>query len=1192
MPQEFYQELLVRLAKLRSKSERLALSVGLFRGLAVSVIVVLAALALEAIFHFGITGRTILFWSTLGVALAAPAFLIFRPVSQKLGLQPRVSDDTLASRIGKHFTEVEDKLLNVFQLSRELASAGTSSSRFAEAAFVGTYSSVRNLDFNQILDEKPLRRTMIFFFSSLLIGAGIFFGFRGDLYGAGERLVNYNTFYQKPAPFVFDVKPGSTKVLRGESIKLVITTSGEQLQKLNLHLREEGAKEFDKLELTGYLNERGKMEFTYELRIQQNTEYYAEAREISSDEFKVTVQDRPIIRSLKVTVTPPSYTREGSRTLDENLGDISGLVGTYLTLNILSSKELLSAKIVFTPQNEVAEGDSSRMQAKTAPKQEVYSLQVAGFEAKGGLSLRQSGSYHIELLDKDSIPSERPIEYTVTLSSDEDPAVALLDPGERADIPGNMRLSMLAKIHDDFGFSKLRIGYRITKSKYIPEEKEYKWFDLPVSNYNTQDLEVPYLWNLARIDLSPEDEVGYVLEVADNDIVSGPKKVRSPEYALRFPSVEEIFKRAEEQSDNIEKNLREVKQDAEELKKKIDETVDEMRQAKPNEISRKQQEFSQRKDMQEIAKRQEELNNRVDDIKKDLDKMTEQLDKQNAISPETMQKYQELQKLLDEVRSPELENAFRKLDMAMKNMDPKALEQAMKEVQFNEEQFKKSIERTANILKKIKMEQKLDEMMKRTSELAKNQEQTAKEQEEAASGKKPQSQEDKAKSERKQEDAKNELARLQEESKQLAKDMQKLPETMQSPQEMKDAMESANDPSTEKAMEEAKEAMQQKQNKRAAERSKDAAAKLKQTRNKMQKLKEKMQENEKQKNLADLKRIRDEMNRLSKEEESLKKRSQQALPNSNVFRDMAAEQAERKEELGNAASQMMQLAQRSTSVTPQMGKTMGEAFAKMQEAQEAMTERTQGNAIQSTQAAMAALNKSAQETQSAMEQMQQGSVCPNGDGSNPGEGQSGEGQPGGGDPFGSGKGGSAMQQFLDQIGQLTDQQMALGEQMKQMMGGQGSGGQQEMLRQQAEAARATAGQSAVQKSLEELATEQKNANTGNKKATDDLKKIAEEMQELVSDMRSKGVSQATIQRQEKILSRLLEAQRSVNERDKEETREANAGENVSRTTPGSLKLSEEDTRKAIREEMLRSGNGGFSKDYQILIRKYLEKLGK
>jgi len=65
------------------------------------------------------------------------------------------------------------------------------------------------------------------------------------------------------------------------------------------------------------------------------------------------------------------------------------------------------------------------------------------------------------------------------------------------------------------------------------------------------------------------------------------------------------------------------------------------------------------------------------------------------------------------------------LQDALKTVDPKQLEQAMKNFQFNDEQFRKSVERTANILKKIKMEQKVDELMKRSNELAKNQEQAA-----------------------------------------------------------------------------------------------------------------------------------------------------------------------------------------------------------------------------------------------------------------------------------------------------------------------------------------------------------------------------------------------------------------------------------------------------------------------------------
>jgi hypothetical protein len=1187
MPQELFQELIDRLAALRRKSERLALVIGITRGAAVSVAALFLALVLEAIFHFGIAGRTILFWSVLIIALGVPVALVSDTLMQRLGIKPRIADDTLAYRIGKHFRHVEDKLVNVLQLARELASAPESSRSFAAAAFSGTYGSVRDLDFSEILDERPRRRSMILLLLSLIISGGSFVGFSDDLGAAGKRLIDHNTFYQKPAPFTFIVRPGNTRLLRGETASITVRTDGEQLNSLALYLREEGASAFQRIELTpvAVADSTGRKNmFGYEFRLNASTEYYAEARGIESERFTISALDRPIIRSLSVTVQPPAYTRQPSTTLDENLGDVSALVGTRLSVNVTSSKPLLQAVYVFTPEVVLASADSSD---HSEVKSERIPLSIDGTNASGTIILRKSGSYHIELTDIDSLTGQRPIEYTVTLTQDEMPAVALLDPAERADIPGNMRLPMLVKIHDDFGFSRLRLGYRLRSSKYAPEEKEYKWFDLPMSEYHTQDAEVPYMWNLSQLDISPEDELGYVIEVADNDNVSGPKVTRTYEFTLRFPSVDEIFKKAEARSDEAERSLREIRNDAEELKRKVDETVNEMRQSKPNEISRKQQEFSNKKDIEEIKKRQEELNARLEQVKDNLDKMTKDLQSQNAISPETMQKYQELQKLLNEVRTPELENAFRKLDMAMRNMDPKALQEAMKEVQFNEEQFKKSIERTANILKKIKMEQKLDEMLKRTNELAKNQDEAAKQQDDAASGKKPLSPEDKAKAERKQQDAKNELNRLQEEAKDLAREMQKLPESMQAPDEMKQAMEAANDPSMEKSMQDAQEAMKQGQNKRAGQRQRDAAEKLRQARNKMQQLKQKLQESEREQTMNELRRIKDEVTQLSKREETLKRHSQNAPPSSNIFRDLAAEQSERKDELGNTASRMMQLAQKSMAVTPEMGKAMGQAYQRMMQAQDAMTERDQQSSIAHTQAAMAALNKAAQETESALEQMKQSSSCPNGDGSNPGQGQ-----PGGSDPFGSGTGKSAMQSFLDQLNKLSESQMAMNEQLRQMAQQGSAAGQRQMLERQAEAARIAAGQEAARKSLEDLAREQQQAGSSNKKAADDLKKIAEEMQELVSDMRSKGVRPETVKRQERILSRLLEAQRSMNERDKEETREARPGENMARQTPGALDLSKEDAKRLLTDELRRSRENGFTKDYQILIRKYLEELQK
>ena len=44
--------------------------------------------------------------------------------------------------------------------------------------------------------------------------------------------------------------------------------------------------------------------------------------------------------------------------------------------------------------------------------------------------------------------------------------------------------------------------------------------------------------------------------------------------------------------------------------------------------------------------------------------------------------------------------------------------------------------------------------------------------------------------------------------------------------------------------------------------------------------------------------------------------------------------------------------------------------------------------------------------------------------------------------------------------------------------------------------------------------------------------------------------------------------------------------------PRELDLNSDDAKRALRDEMLRSKDGGYSKDYQALIRKYLEKLEK
>ena len=1204
MPTELYHELLSRLSRLRKRREAVALWSGIANGLAAVVVVALVAIAAEWFGHFSIAGRTWLSYSALFLIAGGFFGFVLPPLLVRIGLRARASDDELASAIGAHYPVISDHLVNTMQLARPLFSESSDfygSPSFAMAAFSNVYGSAKSVDFMAIVDDRPLKRAALLFLSTLVLGFAAFFGAKSDMLAAANRLEHFRTFYQTPAPFTFYVVPGNTRVMRGDSVKVRIYTKGEQLGQVELQTREEGQKNFDALTLTSapfdsaWAKAHGcNSGFTYILQAEHPLEYFAEARGITSARFHISVLDHPMVRSLTVTVHQPAYTRIRPVQLPENIGDISGVTGTRGVFRVVASKALKKAEILFSYADSVKNG-TNRIDTTHLS----YPLSIEDSIATGSIAFLKSGSYHIALLDRDSIPNEHPIEYTVSITQDQPPEIVLLEPSDDADLPDDMRLDMLAHIHDDFGFRGARLGYRLSKSKYVRPDSTYTWLVVPLSNYNTQDLDVPYIWNLTPLPIGPGDEMSYVMEVTDNDATT-PHTTRTPEYTVRVPTVEEIFKHADAQANKSEENLNEIKQDAQELQKKVDAAVNEMKQLKPSDLASQAQTFSKQKDLQHMVDQQNQLNQRVDQVAKNLQAMTKSLEQQNALSPETMKEYRDLQKLFKQIDSPELKKAMAQLQQAMeKNIDPQKLQAAMKNMKLNEQQFRKSIERTENILRKIQAEQKVDELMKSASELSKQEQKSAENARQKMQQGKQMTPSERAAEARKQQDAQKELDRMRQEMKDVAKEMQKLPQQMQAPNAMKKAAEALADPSTDQEMQQAAQSMQQGNMQQGAEQAQSASHNMSKAEQKLADLQRQMSENARQRAMRKMKQIQDELNRLSKAEEQIKNQAKEAQPNSNVFRKLADQQSEKKDELGQTASQAMQLAQKSTEITPQMGKEMGKAFAGMQKAQDAMTSRNKSGSQQNAESAMASLNKASNAFQKAIQKLaQNGQQGSNGSGGQGQQGQNGmgSGSGDGGMPGSSGQPGqSAMQQFINQINQMAKQQEELNNQMQGMMPGQSGGGearQKALMRQQAMMNRLEAQQQVVRKSLKQMADEQRQAQTGLHHSADELRKIADEMQQSIGDMKSSGITPATLQRQERILSRLLEAEQSVHRRDKDQQRESIAGQDIVRPSPRALDIASPEAQKELQQEITNARDAGYTPDYNALIRKYFESLEK
>jgi hypothetical protein len=144
--------------------------------------------------------------------------------------------------------------------------------------------------------------------------------------------------------------------------------------------------------------------------------------------------------------------------------------------------------------------------------------------------------------------------------------------------------------------------------------------------------------------------------------------------------------------------------------------------------------------------------------------------------------------------------------------------------------------------------------------------------------------------------------------------------------------------------------------------------------------------------------------------------------------------------------------------------------------------------------------------------------------------------------------------------------------------------------QQSQLQRLAQQQDIIKKSLKQL-NEEAEKSGESKTLPSNLKDILKQMEEVVTDMKTGKLDDQLVQKQERILSRLLDAQKSINERDYEKQRESNSGQNVIRQSPADLNLYLKDRNK-LKDELNNAVNEGYSKDYEELIRKYYEQLEK
>ena len=154
--QDNYQFLINKLDSFIRKYYKNQIIRGSISTVSILLLLFIVITALEYAAHFGIVVRTVIFYSFLILALLVFLRFVLFPVFQLLKIGKIISHEQAADIIGKHFSDVNDVLINTLQL-KKLAENSEENKELINASINQKIVKLRPIPFNSAIDFKKNR---------------------------------------------------------------------------------------------------------------------------------------------------------------------------------------------------------------------------------------------------------------------------------------------------------------------------------------------------------------------------------------------------------------------------------------------------------------------------------------------------------------------------------------------------------------------------------------------------------------------------------------------------------------------------------------------------------------------------------------------------------------------------------------------------------------------------------------------------------------------------------------------------------------------------------------------------------------------------------------------------------------------------------------------------------------------------
>jgi len=689
-----------------------------------------------------------------------------------------------------------------------------------------------------------------------------------------------------------------------------------------------------------------------------------------------------------------------------------------------------------------------------------------------------SANYNV-YIENDLTGTELALSYFVDVVPDLFPEIDVVEVQDSSKIT---RFFYKGIISDDYGFSSLQFHINVANNDST--------IALPFLR-SLNDQEFYYSFDFSDLP-SQEGTISYYFSVADNDAVNGAKTTTSQSNTFNFPSKEELEHFDKEQYQNIEKKLQKSRELAVDIQQ-------DMKNLQLKNMDSSVSDWEKSQMVNDIVQKQSRLEQLYDEIKQDHERLNNYMNSFSEKSEETLKKQQEIEQLLDEVFTDELKELMEEFSKLAEDFDSKKLNELTQNMNLTFDDLQQQLDRNIEMLKKMKVEQSLQEVIDQISELATEVEGLSKEVSEERNFEE---------AEQKVNDHRDELKQLSEKIKE-ALDLNKELENPLNFDEFDEEFSDVND-----SFDKSEEQLNKRNKRKSGAALQETSEKMKNMAFAMQQMLDMNAAGQQMENIQNLRQILSNLIHISFTQEDILNNLSDVSAKDPVLIGLNQAQKRIINQSGIVKDSLYALAMRTPQLTSTVNNELLNMELNLSKSASSMEEALFPQAAAAQQFVITSANNLALLLNEALENLEK---------------QQANAQPGDQQCENPGGQGSPSMQDLKKSSESLQKQLE--KMIEQMKNGGGQGMSQQL------------GQSLMQhEMMQQMLRDLMNNGSVGSSAKSTLQQIDEMLEQNRKELMNRSVSAETLKRQHLISSRLLEAEKAELEREFDEKRESESAE--------------------------------------------------